>query len=103
MITFASHTLQPLDVNYFKPFKSAFRKERDESLFKNNHRELYKVTLASWVDRTLNHSLSKRNIKVGFKTIGIWPLNPRAMDNQRRPSELYTTKSNLDISNDEDG
>jgi hypothetical protein len=84
MITFpshTSHTLQPLDVNCFKPFKSTFRKERDESMFKNNHREPNKVTLVGWVDRTFNQSLSKQNIKARFKTTRIWPLNPRAMDN----------------------
>jgi hypothetical protein len=95
--------MQPLDVNYIRPFKSTFRKERDESMFRNNHRELDKVTLAGLVDRTFNQSLSKQNIKARFKTIGIWPLNSKAMDNQSRPSELYITKLDMDISNDEDG
>jgi hypothetical protein len=57
MITFPSHTshvLQPLDVSYFRPFKYAFRKEKDESMFRNNHRELNKDTLVGWVDRALN-------------------------------------------------
>jgi len=76
--------------------------ERKE-MFRNNHRELDKVKLASWVDRTFNQLLSKQSIKVGFKTIGIWPLNPKAMDNWSRPNELYTAKSDLNISNDEDG
>jgi hypothetical protein len=94
MITFPSHTshaLQSLDVSYFRPFKFTFRKERDENMFRNNHRELNKVTLTCWVDRAFNQSLSKQNIKVGFKTIRIWPLNPRAMNDQSRPSELYIT------------
>ncbi len=84
MITLPSHTshaLHPLDVKCFKPFKFDFKKERDESMLKNNHRELDNVTLVSWADRIFNQSLSKQNIKVGFKTTGIWPLNPRAMDN----------------------
>jgi len=98
-----SHILQPLDVSCFRPFKSTFKREKNESMFKNNHRDLDKVTLAGWADKTLNQSLSKQNIKIGFKTIRIWPLNPRAMDNRNKPNELYTTKSKLDISNDEDG
>jgi hypothetical protein len=98
-----SHTLQPLDINYFRPFKYVFRKERDESMFRNNYRKPGKVTLVGWVDRALNQSLYKQNIKVGFKTTWIWPLNPRAMDNQSKPNELYIVESNLDISNDEDG
>ncbi len=72
-------------------------------MFKNNHRKPNKVTLASWVDRALNWSLSKQNIKIGFKTTGIWPLNPRGMDNRSKPSKLYIVESNMDISNDEDG
>jgi hypothetical protein len=38
MITLPSHTfhtLQPLNVSYFRPFKSTFRKERYESMFRN--------------------------------------------------------------------
>jgi hypothetical protein len=73
MITFPSHTphvLQPLDLSYFKPFQSTFRKERDENMLRNNNREPNKVTLIGWVDKTLNQSLSKQNMKVWFKTIG---------------------------------
>jgi len=55
------------------------------------------------VDSALNQSLSKQNIKARFITTRIWPLNPRAMDNRSRPNRLYTSKSNLDILNDEDG
>jgi len=57
MITLPSHilhALQPSDVRCFKPFKFAFRKERYESMFRNNHREPNKVTLASWVDRAFD-------------------------------------------------
>jgi hypothetical protein len=55
------------------------------------------------MDRTLNQSLSKQNIKVGFKTTWIWALNLRAMDNRSEPNKLYTIESNLNISNHEDG
>ncbi len=57
MITLPSHTshaLQPLDVSCFRLFKIAFIKERDESMFRNNHRKLNKVTLTCWVERTFN-------------------------------------------------
>ncbi len=67
LLAHTSHALQPLDVNYFKPFKFAFRKEKDNSMVRNNHLELDKVTLASWVNKTLNQSLSKQNILSGFR------------------------------------
>jgi hypothetical protein len=91
MITFpshTSHTLQPLDVNYFTPFKYAFRNERNENMFKNSHRERDKITLIGWVDRTFNQSLSKQDIKEKFKTTRIWPLDPKAMHNRSKPNKL---------------
>ncbi len=86
------HALQPLDVNYFKPFKLAFMKEKDNSMIRNNHLELDKVTLASWVDKTLNQSLSKQNILNGFRATWVWPLNPKAMDDKTNPNSMYTTR-----------
>jgi hypothetical protein len=35
-----------LDVSCFKPFKIAFKKERDGAMVKNNYKELDKVTMA---------------------------------------------------------
>jgi len=48
MVTLRTHTsyvLQPLDVTYFKSFKTTFRKERNSSLAKNNYLEPNKVIL----------------------------------------------------------
>jgi hypothetical protein len=50
MITLPSHTshaLQPLDVSCCEPFKTTFKKEKDNSMVKNNYNELDKVTFAS--------------------------------------------------------
>jgi hypothetical protein len=30
-------------------------------------------------------------MKVRFKAIGIWPLNPKAMENKTQPSNICTT------------
>ncbi len=49
MITLPSHTFhafQPLDVACFKPFKIAFKKERDITMVKRNYIQLDKITLA---------------------------------------------------------
>ncbi len=50
MVALPSHTfhlLQPLDVSCFKPFKTAFKKEKDNAMVKNNHCEPNKCTLVS--------------------------------------------------------
>jgi len=74
MITLPSHTshaLQPLDVSCFKPFKITFRKEKDNNMVNNNYKESNKIALENWVNKALDVVLSKRNIKNGFKVIGI--------------------------------
>jgi hypothetical protein len=91
LIAHTSHALQPLAINFFKPFKFAFRKERDNAMVKNNHCEPNKCTLASWVDKNLDQSLTQKNINSGFKVIRIWPMNPKAMEHKIRPFNVYTT------------
>jgi hypothetical protein len=44
----------------FKSYKTTFRKERDDAMASNNYIELYKVTLASWVEKALDQSLTKK-------------------------------------------
>jgi hypothetical protein len=98
MITLPSHTshvLQPLDVSYFKPFKTTLNNNYYYSMVSNNYKEPNKIIFANWVDKALNAALSKRNLKNGFKVIGIWPFNPKVMDGRTKPSELYTTKDNI--------
>jgi hypothetical protein len=45
--------------------------------------------LAKWVSTALQKALSEKNIKSGFRTIGIFPFNPHAMDEKMGPSEFY--------------
>jgi hypothetical protein len=77
-LTLPSHTspaLQPLNVSCFKPFKQAFRLNRDVWTFKNKSRGAGKEVLAQWVSKALEKGLLEQNIKSGFRTIGIFPFN----------------------------
>jgi hypothetical protein len=74
MITLPSHTsyvLEPLDVSCFKPFKTTFRKERDNNMVSSNYKGQDKIVLANWVDKVLDATLSKRNINNRFKVTWI--------------------------------
>ncbi len=70
-------------------------------MIKNNYNEPNKATLTAWVYKALNVALSKRNIKNGFKVIGIWPFNPKAMDGRTKPSEFYHVDRNNNASNED--
>jgi hypothetical protein len=45
------------------------------------------------VDQALNHAFKKYNIKFGFKAIGIWTYNPRAIDNKNQHLNICTITS----------
>jgi hypothetical protein len=92
LLTLPSHTphaMQPLDVSCFKPFKQAFQLLRDVWTLHNKSKGASKEVLAKWVFAALEKALSKKNIKSGFRTTGIFPFNPRAMDEKMGPSEFY--------------
>jgi hypothetical protein len=63
MVTLPSHTshaLQPLYLACFKPFKTAFRKERDTTMINRNYIEPNKLVLEGWVDKTLDETISRK-------------------------------------------
>jgi hypothetical protein len=90
-----SHTLQPLDVSVLKPFKQYFRQYRDYWMFRNLNEAASKDTLAQWVSLSLKKALTEGNIKNGFVTTGIWPLNEHAVDTMLAPSEAFRSLHNI--------
>jgi hypothetical protein len=96
MITLSSHikhTLQPLDVVCFNPFKITFRKEKDVAMASNNYIEPNKITLANTVKKDLNQTFTNKNIFPGSKVVEIWPLNPATMHEKTNLSNLYTSNN----------
>jgi hypothetical protein len=92
LLTLPSHTphaLQPLDVSVFKPLKQFFKQYRDFWMFRNLNEGASKDTLAQWVSLSLKKALTKSNIRKGFATIGIWPLNDHAVDTMLAPSKSF--------------
>ena len=73
-----NHALQPLDVACFKLFKIAFKKCRDLWSLENNKKEVEKQELCKWTSRALKVALTPNNIRAGFRSTGIWPLDRTA-------------------------
>ncbi len=75
----------------------AFRKEKDATMANNNYIEPDKITLANWVEKALNQSMTKKNILSRFRLARIWPLNPTIMHGKTNLNGLYivdNTKTN---------
>lgn len=84
-----SHTMQPLDVCLFKPFKTAFKAYRDFWTYKSQGAAVKKENLVEWVSLALQKALTMENITKGFLTTGIWLLNPDAMEGKMNPSQIH--------------
>jgi hypothetical protein len=89
LLILPSHTMQPLDVACFKPFKQSFRLLRDVWILRNKSQGATKEVLAKWVSAALDKAMSEKNIKSGFRATGIFPFNPHAMDDKMGPSDFY--------------
>ncbi len=66
------------------------------TLANRNYIKLGKTTLITWVDKALNQSLIKQNMKLGFKVYGMRLLNPKAMEHRTRLSDIYITQTTSD-------
>jgi hypothetical protein len=92
----------------FKPFKITFRKEKVAIMININYIEPNKIALAGWVKKSIDQSLTKKNVISGFKVGGIWQLILGAMYGKIIPNSLYLINNthrekNADsISNKED-
>jgi hypothetical protein len=59
---------------------------------KNNYLISNKIILVGWMDKVFDQTLNKRTFIWGFKAIGIWPFNLKAIDAKTQLSEIYITK-----------
>nr|XP_012234647.1 PREDICTED: uncharacterized protein LOC105679296 [Linepithema humile] len=82
LVPHTSHRLQPLDVCFFGPFKTAYRKECDEFLKKEALKKISHDDLAEIVNKAYCKVASIEKGVSGFKTTGIYPLNRRVFQNK---------------------
>lgn len=70
-----SHRLQPLDVSVFGPFKSAINKQFETFMRMNPGRPVQIFDIPAMVSRALELAATEVNIKAGFRSTGIWPMD----------------------------
>jgi hypothetical protein len=87
--SYTFHAMQPLDVSIFKPFKTFFREYRDFWTSRNLNQVVTKQTLEHWVSLGLKRALTPQNIKNGFRSTGIFPLNENAVDSHFGPNGTF--------------
>jgi nitrate reductase NapE component len=58
-------------------------------MVKNNYLEPNKTKIKAWVQKALQQSLKKGNIKSRFRVFRIWPLNHVAMVGKFGPCDVF--------------
>jgi hypothetical protein len=93
----STHLTQPLDVSFFRPLKTAWRKELDDFKRKNRGvlpKALFPTRLASALNRI--EATSKQNILSGFRACGLVPLNAEAVL-KRLPKDTGSSKDHEQV------
>ena len=95
-----SHSFQPLNLTYFVPFKIAFRKHRDSWTLVNKNAKVGKQELCEWTYKAQHCALTLKNIKSGFRKVGIWPLDRFVAKGAICPSVGFTMEDGGGYEND---
>jgi 4-hydroxybenzoate polyprenyltransferase len=70
-----SHVTQPLDVAVFSPLKSGYRKHLEQFGYEDLGSAASKQTFLYCYHRARKEALTARNIRAGWKTTGLWPVD----------------------------
>ena len=79
IICFPNHTtqaLQPLDQSFFKPLKTYYNQEVNDWMLRKKDRTITKLQAGSLIGQAWWKVKTVGNATSGFKTCGIFPLNP---------------------------
>lgn len=71
-----SHRLQPLDLTFFSPLKSAFYRECDFYLTSTGHTKITEYDVAELLNKAFVKVAKISTAGSGFRTSGICPFNP---------------------------
>ena len=84
-----SHKLQPCDVGVFAPLKTAYR-DQVECLNRGGVDTIGKEHFTSLYRPAREKALTKRNIKAGWATTGLFPFHPERVlrDTPKPPAQL---------------
>ncbi|XP_039278688.1 uncharacterized protein LOC120350209 [Nilaparvata lugens] len=75
-----SHKIQPLDVSFYGPLKKSFNNECDKFMRANSYQKITPYDIAYIFNKAYMSVATLEKGVSGFKTTGIYPLNPKKFD-----------------------
>ncbi|CAH2108878.1 unnamed protein product [Euphydryas editha] len=77
-----SHRMQPLDLTYFGPLKTAYNRECDSYMASNVGRRITQYEVVELFTKAFNRVSNIEKAANGFRAAGIWPLDATKFDEQ---------------------
>ncbi|KAB0803148.1 hypothetical protein PPYR_00118 [Photinus pyralis] len=90
----ASHRLQPLDVGFFGPLKTAYTNECDNWMVSNPGKVITQMQVAGLFNAAYSRVANLLKAQNSFKSAGIYPYNPLQFDDIDFAPSLYSTLQN---------
>ncbi|KAL3269501.1 hypothetical protein HHI36_008567 [Cryptolaemus montrouzieri] len=82
LLPHTSHRMQPLDVSFFGPLKTAYKKECDLYMKSNRLEHITPCDVASLVRKSYITVASINKAESGFRATGIFPINPQVFSEE---------------------
>ncbi|XP_031330778.1 uncharacterized protein LOC116161535 [Photinus pyralis] len=86
-----SHRLQPLDVAFYSPLKSAFNRECDLFMKANQQAKITPYDLASLFNKAYQRIATIEKAASGFRATGIFPLDPERFTDEDFAPAVHNT------------
>ncbi|XP_060564207.1 uncharacterized protein LOC132723495 [Ruditapes philippinarum] len=87
-----THYLQPLDRSVFGPFKKAYNEKCSEFISEHPLHVVNKHSFPSLLTKAWDDAFTQSNVKSGFASCGIWPVNRFAI-----PNDAFMPSSVTDV------
>ena len=85
----SSHITQPLDVGFYGPLKTAWKKAVSKYTLDNIGKSVTKYTFARVFKEAWLNTVKLSTIVNSFRCAGIWPVNPDVRESKVSPAALY--------------
>ena len=92
----SSHITQPLDVGFYGPLKTAWKKAVAKYTLNNIGKSVTKYTFARVFKEAWLNTVKLSTIVNSFRCAGIWPVNPNVCESKVSPAAIYHDSATRD-------
>ncbi|KAI4454091.1 dde superfamily endonuclease [Holotrichia oblita] len=93
-----SHRLQPLDICFYGPLKTAYNQECGNFMKTRNYQKIQQTDIAEIFKKAYNRTATIEKAVKGFETAGIFPLNPHVINEEElAPTQIIVEENQSEI------